>query len=190
MYKFLNVHPKGLRVGDCVKRAITTATGMDYMEVQRELNRCKKITGCSKFNDNKNWKYYVEKELKAKKLSFPAVQGQDRMNGYKFCEEFPKGHYILRMAGHLSCCIDGVIYDTWDCSDKCVYNAYKMRTPEEIVKLVEIEEKLKKDKQVLKAKQKKIKEKYASKIKPLQKKIKELEKQMVKELEILGKEVA
>lgn len=127
MYKFLNVHPKGLRVGDCVKRAITTATGMDYMEAQRELNRFKKITGASKFNDNKNWKYYLEKELKAKKLSFPAIQGQPRMNGERFCEAFPKGNYILRMAGHLSCCIDGVIYDTWDCSDKCVYNAWEIK---------------------------------------------------------------
>lgn len=45
MYKYLNVHPKGLKVRDCVKRAITTTTGMDYMEVQRELNRFKKITG-------------------------------------------------------------------------------------------------------------------------------------------------
>ena len=127
MYQYLNVHPKGLRVCDCVKRAITTATGMDYMEVQRELNRCKKITGCVKFNDNKNWKYYVEKELKTKKLSFQAIQGQPRMNGERFCKAFPKGNYILRMAGHLSCCIDGVIYDTWDCSEKCVYNAWEIK---------------------------------------------------------------
>ena len=112
------------------------------------------------------------------------------MNGERFCIAYPKGRYILNMAGHWSSCIDGVIYDTWDCSEKCVYTAYKMRTPEEIVKFIEIEEKLKKDKQVFKEKQKKIKEKYATKIKPLQKKIKELEKQMAKELEILGKEVA
>ena len=127
MYEFLNVHPKGLRVGDCVKRAITTATGMDYMEVQRELNRYKKVSGCSKFNENKNWKGYVENVLHGQKMSFQAVQGNPRMNGERFCGEFPKGNYILRMAGHLSCCIDGVIYDTWDCSDKCVYNAWEIK---------------------------------------------------------------
>ena len=32
------------------------------------------------------------------------------------------------MAGHWSCCVDGVIYDTWDCSEKCVYTAYKMQS--------------------------------------------------------------
>ena len=126
MYQYLNVHPKGLLVGDCVKRAITKATGKDYMEVQRELNRCKKITGCEQYCNNKNWKYYIEKQLHGKQLSFPAVRGVARMNGHLFCTMFPKGSYILRMAKHLSCCVDGVIYDTWDCRDKCVYAAYKI----------------------------------------------------------------
>lgn len=31
------------------------------------------------------------------------------------------------MAKHLSCCIDGKINDIWDCSDKCVYNAWKIK---------------------------------------------------------------
>lgn len=126
MYKFLNVHPQGKRVGDCVKRAITTATQKDYKEVSRELNRYKKISGSEKFNSNENWRGYVENVLRAEKISFQAVKGQPRMNGERFCKTYPKGRYILRMASHLSCCVDGVIYDTWDCSDKCVYQAYKV----------------------------------------------------------------
>ena len=35
------------------------ATGKDYMDVQRELNKLKKTTGCQKFNDTKNFKYYL-----------------------------------------------------------------------------------------------------------------------------------
>lgn len=61
------------------------------------------------------------------KLSFPAVKGAPRMNGERFCNAYHKGRYILNMAGHLTCCIDGVIYDTWDCSQKCVYNAWKVQ---------------------------------------------------------------
>ena len=49
MYKYLNVHPKGKIVRDCVKRAITLTANMDYMTVQRELNRYKKVTGAKKF---------------------------------------------------------------------------------------------------------------------------------------------
>ena len=48
------------------------------------------------------------------------------MDGERFCKKFPNGSYILRMAGHWSACVDGVIYDTWDCSEKCVYNAWVM----------------------------------------------------------------
>ena len=50
------------------------------------------------------------------------------MNGKRFCESYKKGRYILNMAGHWSCCVDGVIYDTWDCSEKCVYTAYKVES--------------------------------------------------------------
>ena len=129
MYQFCNVHPKGLLVPDCVKRAITKTADMDYHEVQLQLNRHKKLTGAKTFNEDKNWKSFVENVLNGTKLSFPAVKGMPRMNGTRFCKAYPKGRYILSMAGHLSCCIDGVIYDTWDCSEKCVYQAYKI-TPQ------------------------------------------------------------
>lgn len=125
-YQFYNAHPKGLLVNDCVKRAITKATGMDYMEVQRELNRHKKVTGAKSYNSDYNPHHYVETVLHGKKLSFPAVKGQPRMNGQRFCEAYKTGRYILNMAGHWSCCVDGVIYDTWNPSEKCVYTAYKV----------------------------------------------------------------
>lgn len=131
MFKFYNAHPKGLRVNDCVKRAIAKATDMDYMEVSRELNRYKKITGAKAYNSDRNCFKYVENVLKAKKLSFPAEKGKSRMNGIMFCATHPKGRYILNMAGHWSCCVDGVIYDTWDCSEKCVYTAYEIINDEQ-----------------------------------------------------------
>ena len=49
------------------------------------------------------------------------------MNGHKFAETHPTGSYVLRMSKHLVACVDGVILDTWDCRDKCVYNAYRAR---------------------------------------------------------------
>lgn len=124
MYKYLNVHPKGKRVGDCTKRAITKVENRDYMEIQRELNRLKKETGCKVYNDRKNLEEYIKRHSYLK-LSFPAIKGEPRMNGTRFCNAYPKGRYILNMAGHWTCCIDGVIYDIWDCSEKCVYTAYK-----------------------------------------------------------------
>lgn len=126
MYQHFNAHPKGKIVGDCVKRAITKATGMDYMEVQRQLNRYKKVTGASSYNTNYNPHKYVENVLHGEKLSFPAEAGQKRMTAGTFSEKYPQGKYILNMANHWSCCVDGIIYDTWDCTEKCVYTAYRV----------------------------------------------------------------
>lgn len=126
MYKFLNLHPQGKLVGDCVKRAIAKATGEEYKNISLGLNRHKKITGARKFNSDYNWLSYIEDVYGGKKMSFPAVKGQKRMNGERFCQAYPKGRYVLQMAGHLTACVDGVIYDTWDCSEKCVYRAWEI----------------------------------------------------------------
>lgn len=128
MYVFYNPHPQQKIVGDCVKRAITKASGKTYQEVSNELNRVKRAQGARAYNSNSVWREYIEKHLYGKKMSFPAEKGKPRMNGARFCKAYPKGAYILNMAGHLSCCYDGVLYDTWDCSEKCVYTAYEINT--------------------------------------------------------------
>lgn len=126
MYQFYNAHPKGKRVGDCVKRAITVAEERDYMEVQRELNRIKREIGAKDYKRHSVWKAYVKRKGYTK-LSFPAQKGRPRMNGHRFCEQYPTGVYILNMAKHLSVCVNGVIYDTFDPREKCVYTAFRVR---------------------------------------------------------------
>ena len=126
MYKYCNVHPKHLDVEDCVKRAIVLTTGMDYMEVQRGLNAHKKITGEKSFNSGKNPGSYVENVLGAKRIRFYKEEGKPQMTGANFCEKFGIGKYILSMPGHWTACFDGVIWDTWDCSNEIVYSCYVM----------------------------------------------------------------
>ena len=125
-FVYYNAHPKGKLVGDCVKRSICKTTGIDYMEVQRTLNRLKRELGAEEFNDRKVLDEFIKRNGFLI-LSFPAKKGQVRMNGERFCLAYPKGSYILQMAGHWSACVDGVIYDTWDCSEKCVYRAFKVK---------------------------------------------------------------
>jgi len=122
MYKYYNPHPKGLSTDDCVKRAIVVVTGMDYSNVQRELNEYKTVTGAKSFNSVKNLRY-VEDILKAKKISLDVEMTVD-----EFCKKYPKGRYILDMDEHWSACVDGCIYDTWDCSKEKVNFAYEITT--------------------------------------------------------------
>ena len=118
MYKYFNPHPKGLQTDDCVKRAIVVVSGMDYTDVKRELNNYKKVTGAEKFNSRKNL-CYVEDVLNAKKITF-----KEKMTAGEFCKKHPKGRFILDMEEHWSSCVDGCIYDTWDCSDYTVNYEY------------------------------------------------------------------
>ena len=141
MYTYYNAHPKGLLVGDCVKRAISKAANMDYMEVQRELNRYKKVTGASSYNTDYNPHKYVENVLHGVKMSFPAKAGKKRMTPEQFCKDYPKGNYILNMAGHWTCVVDGVIYDTWCPEGRCVYTAYKVTPETKYFKVIKHEDK-------------------------------------------------
>lgn len=125
-YKFSNPHPQHKIVRDCVKRAITHATSRDYQDVSRELNRIKREMNALKYNHQVVWSEFFLRHGYIKTV-FQAVKGRDRMNGYSFAESHPTGSYILRMSHHLSSCVDGVILDTFDCRDKCVYAAYKVK---------------------------------------------------------------
>jgi hypothetical protein len=46
----------------------------------------------------------------------------------EFCKQHPLGRYILDMDEHWSACVDGCIYDTWDCGKEKVNFAYEITT--------------------------------------------------------------
>ena len=123
MFKEFNAHPRGIKTTDCVVRAISTALNMDYMETRRELNQKKREWNFTSYKDTEFlYKYFESKP----RLIFKAVKGEPRIKGSDFCEIHPKGTYILKMAGHVTACIDGVIQDTWDCSYRSVYTAWEI----------------------------------------------------------------
>ncbi|MDI6452358.1 hypothetical protein [Peloplasma aerotolerans] len=125
MFKEFNAHPKGIKTTDCMVRAISTATRTDYLEARRELNRKKKELGFSSYKDTQ----FLYKYLRGyPRLIFKPVKGEPRIKGSDFTELHPKGTYILKMAGHITACIDGVILDTWDCSYRSVYTAWEIST--------------------------------------------------------------
>ena len=37
------------------------------------------------------------------------------------------GRWLITMRGHITCVIDGVIYDTFDCSDNFIWCIYKVK---------------------------------------------------------------
>ncbi len=122
-YIKFNNHPKGLETSDCVVRAISKAFDRDYLETRRELNRTKRELNFQSYKATK----FIYKYLEAyERIVLRAVKGKPRLKGYDFTNLYPKGTYILKMAGHITVMIDGVIYDTWDCRYRSVYTAWKI----------------------------------------------------------------
>jgi hypothetical protein len=123
MFTEFNAHPKGLKTTDCVVRAISKATNIEYMESRRKLNQLKRDWRFTSYKDTKFLYKYFEGYPR---LIFKAVRGEPRLKGSDFTILHPKGTYILKMAGHVTLCIDGVILDIWDCTYRSVYTAWEI----------------------------------------------------------------
>lgn len=123
MFREFNAHPKGIKTTDCVVRAISKATNTDYMECRRKLNQLKRDWGFTSYKDTKFLYKYFEGQPR---LIFKAVRGEPRLKGSDFTVLHPKGTYILKMAGHVTVCVDGVILDIWDCTYRSVYTAWEI----------------------------------------------------------------
>jgi len=124
MFQTFNAHPKGLKTTDCVVRAIATGLNKDYLETRRELNQFKREFGFTSYKDTKFLYKYLER---MPRLIFKAIPGEPRVKGVDFTELHPQGTYILKMAGHVTVCIDGTILDTWDCTYRSVYTAWEIK---------------------------------------------------------------
>lgn len=106
MFKKYNPNPQGSYVGDCVIRAISTATGMSWDRVYAEL-AVQGFMMADMPSSNHVWSTYLGT------LGFRCSV----ISGYTvktFAEDYPSGVYILATGSHVVAVIDGDYYDTWD----------------------------------------------------------------------------
>ena len=108
-------------VGDCAIRAIAIATGLDYKKVYDDLKALNNGTSCRNGTPKNVDKKYLTK------LGWtwhPTMQIGQGCKVHLDADELPAGTLIVSVSKHLTCVIDGVINDTYDCSrdgSRCVY---------------------------------------------------------------------
>ena len=125
-HKLYNANSRDANVGDCVKRSLSIAYGLDYDEVSLELNRIKRDLGLQYFNIYPVYSKFISNHGYAKfgKISDFVSTGEMVSIDY-FCELFPKGIYIIlcsppnrpEVTTHMVTVIDGDFWDSWDCSN-------------------------------------------------------------------------
>lgn len=102
--------------GDCVTRAISIATGIDYDKVWRAL----KQLGC-KSPDEGCHKRVWSKYLKTLGFKWVSCKGRGRTNQ----EHVPtQGVVILRQRRHLCAVVDGTLHDTHETHNKSITGYY------------------------------------------------------------------
>lgn len=111
-------------VGDCVCRAVAIAVKKDYKEVYNTIKALTKENprnGLTKRATKKICEHYGGRWVATMKIG----------SGCKVHlkeNELPKGRLVCSLSGHVTCVIDGVINDTYDCSrggTRCVYGYWK-----------------------------------------------------------------
>lgn len=111
-FRYYNQNPYGNTEQDCVCRAISFALGISYrfadklLRITSKLHRCEKLCLCC-------YHHLLEEFFKIKCTYF---RGKIK----DLCEMFPHNILIIRIDGHLTCSVFGVVHDIWDCTDKDV----------------------------------------------------------------------
>ena len=112
--EYLN-NPFGLRVGDCVIRAISKALNQSWEDTYIDLTIQGYLMG-DLLSSNAVWGAY----LKSKGFKRYVVPN-DCPECYTiedFCNEHPKGTFIIGTGTHAVAVIDGIIFDTWNSGDE------------------------------------------------------------------------
>lgn len=116
-YHYLNLNPLGEDEQDCVCRAISLATGRDYYDIERKLWLTAQLFDCEELC------VCCYHHLLDKVFEYPKVYCRD-MTVSEFMRKHRRGTFILRMDGHCTCIINGRLFDTHDCLDKVVTDAW------------------------------------------------------------------
>lgn len=119
-FTLYNRNPKNKKVGDCVIRAISLATGKTWEEVLTDLFRISlKIKDVP--TDKKTYTEYLA-TIGYYKQPQPRKDDNTKYTIREFAQEHKKGIYVVDMANHCTCVINGKIHDLWNCGNKSVGN--------------------------------------------------------------------
>ena len=113
MFDYHNENPNGYHIPDCVIRAITLALGLDYFEVVKMLHLNAQKLQCECLNV-KCYEKLLDYDFDLPHYMSFGLTAEEVANDY------PNNILLLRMDGHLSCSVCGVIKDIWDCSQEII----------------------------------------------------------------------
>ena len=122
MFRFYNANPKGRRVNDCTVRAISLATDRSWDSTFLQLSDFARAQGIMPDEVE-----YIDEYLDRHFSNVYSCDSLNKITVGEFVQNHPRGVYLITMSGHITCCVDGVIYDTFDPSMSFVWEAFYVR---------------------------------------------------------------
>jgi hypothetical protein len=118
-FQYLNVEPHKTKKNDCVTRAITFASGMEYPEVRKMLYHSARLLKCPKLCPT-CYSFAIQEVLGGVPTNCNGMTVGD------FADLHPHGTYLIRIQGHLLAIKDNCVYDLWDNRNRFCDLAWKM----------------------------------------------------------------
>jgi hypothetical protein len=122
-YVKVNKNFKNKKTGDCVVRALSTASGKDYKQVAKELFEIYMKYGYI-INDKHCYERWLDENGFIKRPQPRKWDNTKYLIGEieELIDEDCK--VIVSCANHLTCVVDLTLLDIWDCRKKCIGNYY------------------------------------------------------------------
>lgn len=112
MYEEYNPNPCGIRVGDCVIRAISKLMNQDWEKTYIEL--CLQgLKMCDMPSSNPVWGSYLLEHGYKQVPTNPVTVAE-------FCDRHPQGKYLLATGSHVVTIEDGNYYDAWNSGNEII----------------------------------------------------------------------
>lgn len=117
MYKYYNANTFKRDVEDCTIRAISVAEGISWDKAYIKLSDYarKRRLMLSSYEAIEN---YLDDNYERECFKETTVG--------EFVRKHPNGTYLVTMSGHITVVKDGINYDTFDCSDRIIWCAWRV----------------------------------------------------------------
>lgn len=125
-FHFHNANPRGKNANDCVARAISVALSQSWEDTIREMTELGIKLGYA-FNEDKLVDRYL-REKGWERYNEPRDSKNKKMTVNQFIKKphNDKGVIIAKVGSHhISVIVEGVVWDTWDCTNRTMHVYWK-----------------------------------------------------------------
>lgn len=111
-FAYYNINPNRREEEDCVCRAISLASKLNYSAVDKLLCLIAEHRQCDKLC--LNCYHYLLEEV----FGYPVRYCDNSETVEDIASQYKNNVILVRIQGHLTCALYGVVFDLWNCSSE------------------------------------------------------------------------